>query len=117
MSRVHVIKSVGELQNHRSSGKSIVLMLSGKQCGPCRNIMPRVEQLAQQNPNILFLKAWCDEVPALFRGVSMPTFNFYLSGNRVYQFTGANVNQLVSAVGLLVKKTQASNSNDNNSEI
>ena len=98
---VYVIKSVAEFEHYRTSEKyqTVVLMLSGKQCGPCRNITPFVERLSQQYTNILFLKAWNDEVPQLFAGCrGMPSFLFFKSGKKVYEFAGANNNQLNDAV-------------------
>ena len=98
---VYVVKSVSEFERYRQSTKYkfVVLMLSGKQCGPCHQITPFVEQLSQQYKSILFLKALNDEVPQLFaQCTGMPAFLFFKQGKKVYEFTGANNNQLNDAV-------------------
>ena len=95
---------MSEFAHYRKS-KGMVLMLSGKTCGPCKGIEPYVDQLAADNPSIQFVKAMNDELPQLFAGCEgLPTFVFFIHGNREHQFTGANQSMLYKCVKLTVQK-------------
>jgi thiol-disulfide isomerase/thioredoxin len=50
----------------QSAGKLIVAYHTASWCGPCKMIWPHVLQLANTNPNVMFLKIDVDEVTCLF---------------------------------------------------
>lgn len=69
-------------------------------CGPCRQIAPFIEQLAQKYPNVTFIKVDSDKSSiSQERGITaLPTFQFFVGGNQVDELKGANANGIESRV-------------------
>ncbi|MDH7475984.1 MAG: thioredoxin [Microgenomates group bacterium] len=61
-------------------------------CGPCRITGPIIEELAEENKNIKFVKVNVDKNPdlaGLYSVFSIPTFIIFKNGQIVNQFMGA----------------------------
>jgi thioredoxin 1 len=59
--------------------KLIVVDFFANWCGPCLTIAPKFAQLAEQTPDVIFLKVDCDEAEALrehYGITKIPTFFF-----------------------------------------
>ncbi|KNC76166.1 hypothetical protein SARC_11323, partial [Sphaeroforma arctica JP610] len=71
-------------------------------CGPCKRIAPDVKNLAKKYAAAaVFLKVDVDQLPEtaqMYSVRSMPTFMFFLKGNKVDQFSGANVPKLEQTI-------------------
>lgn len=66
-----------------SEEKLIVVDFTATWCGPCRMIAPIFDQLAVDNPNVVFVKVDVDKLESVAGkcGISaMPTFQFYKGG-------------------------------------
>jgi thioredoxin 1 len=63
-------------------------------CAPCKVIAPKIDELAEHNPDVRFYKVNVDVSSdiATQEGVTaMPTFIFYKDGKRVDIVVGANL--------------------------
>lgn len=78
-----------------NSGLPVVVDLWGPKCGPCLALMPEVEALAEQyGQKIKFGKVNVMENRRLaiaLKVMSVPTFLFYLKGERKETITGDEV--------------------------
>eukprot|EP01083_Nonionella_stella_P255865 877635_1 len=100
---VNYIKTDAEFQElmEKSKEKLVVIDFTASWCGPCRMIAPVFEQMAVDNPTVIFIKIDVDDADQLAAkcGVSaMPTFMFYKDGKKIEEFKGANQNALKAAV-------------------
>ena len=74
-------------------GKKIVVDYWAKWCGPCRTLIPRLELLESQYPDVTFVKVDVDENmdACLDLGIrSVPTVIIYNGTNLVDRSQGAN---------------------------
>lgn len=72
-----------------------------RRCGPCKYIGPIFEKLAEENPDVEFVKVDVDEADdvAAACGIrAMPTFQFFRNGAKVDESMGADENMLRSKV-------------------
>ncbi|KAJ8905124.1 hypothetical protein NDN08_001634 [Rhodosorus marinus] len=73
-------------------------------CGPCRAIAPKLQRLAQENPDISFVGIDSEasaQNMSLFRDLqitSMPTFWFYVNGRQIMSVVGAREASLVQGI-------------------
>ncbi|XP_030049603.1 thioredoxin-like [Microcaecilia unicolor] len=84
--------------------KLVVIDFTATWCGPCRNIAPFFEDLAKQNPDVLFFKVDVDDAQdiAAFCAIKcMPTFLFYKNNTKIHEFSGANKDTLAAKVSEL----------------
>lgn len=91
-----------ELKN--AGDKLVVVDFFATWCGPCKKIAPIMKELAESNPNVVFLKVDVDEADDLAKDKNisaMPTFQFYKSGVMVKEFKGANEAELRKLVAEL----------------
>lgn len=62
-------------------------------CGPCKMTGPIIDQLAQENKNLKFVKVDVDKNPELtskYQVFSIPTFVLFKDGKTISQFVGAH---------------------------
>ena len=70
----------------------LVIQFGASWCGPCKQLMPFVEQLAQLNPQVQFVTVDTDEFEALstqFKITTLPTFVFFVRGQQMDVFIEA----------------------------
>ena len=66
-------------------------------CGPCQEIAPAFKSLAKEFPHVTFCKVDVDEnedTAEACQVTAMPTFQFFLGGQRVRQVQGADLKKL-----------------------
>ncbi|CAJ0568308.1 unnamed protein product, partial [Mesorhabditis spiculigera] len=77
----------------------VIIDFTASWCGPCKMISPVFEELAEQHPNVPFLKVDVDECTEAAGDVNaMPTFRVIKNGKKVKEFSGANADELKAMV-------------------
>ncbi|XP_028393303.1 protein disulfide isomerase-like 2-1 [Dendronephthya gigantea] len=77
----------------KNNNKLVVVDFTASWCGPCQRIAPVFEQLSNQFTDAVFLKVdvdQCREAAASFGIRAMPTFLFFLHGQKVDEMKGAD---------------------------
>ena len=95
------------------TGLPVVIDFYSDGCGPCRMVAPHFKRLAKQfKDRVVFAKVdinYNRETAGFARIRSMPTFQFYVNGKRVHQFSGADVNQIQSYAERYAREAEANN--------
>jgi len=81
--------------------KLVVVDFTATWCGPCQRIAPIFVKLAEEMPDVVFVKVDVDEneETSAACGIScMPTFQFYKSGEKVHEFSGASEEKITEAI-------------------
>jgi len=99
---VEQIESPGQFYDalKRAGDKLVVLDISTKTCGPCKFIYPHLVTMSKEQTDVVFLQIYGDfspETRELMKewGIrSVPTFNFYVNGEKVDAQGGANPDKL-----------------------
>ena len=76
-----------------------------ERCGPCQMIAPKFEEMANENPNAIFVKVDVDKMDTISQNAgvrAMPTFQFFKNGEKVDEMMGANVAGLKEKVSALI---------------
>ncbi|XP_019875278.1 thioredoxin-2 [Aethina tumida] len=84
-----------------AGGNLVVIDFFATWCGPCKMISPKLEELAQEYSDVVFLKVDVDEneeIAMEYNISSMPTFVFIKNGATVLTFSGANYDKLKAAI-------------------
>jgi thioredoxin len=88
--------TVEQLEQLKKEGKNILLDLFGIWCGPCKMLMPKLEQLETQHENVVFVKMDVDKNQeyALKLGVrGVPTVIIYNGEKLVDRTSGVQTNE------------------------
>ena len=88
-------------QEVMASDKPVLLDFWAPWCGPCRMVVPLVEELAQERPDIKVGKINVDEEAELasrFRIMSIPTLMVFKDGQLVQQAVGAKSKHAIEAM-------------------
>lgn len=121
--------SVIKLENDLESFKTIICKnevcpdlimcyFTAKWCSPCKQISPTVTNIAENNHHIKVLKIDvddCEDISEHCKIDCMPTFKFYKNNNieEVHSFSGADSNELIKTIELLLKTVEHKNKYDN----
>jgi len=100
MSAIIITKENFE-QEVLASEKPVLLDFWAPWCGPCRRVIPIVEEIAEENPDIKVGKINVDEEPELasrFQVVSIPSLFVVKNGEIVNRSVGAKPKQQILAM-------------------
>jgi thioredoxin len=81
--------------------KLVVVDFTATWCGPCQRIAPLFAKLAEELPEVVFVKVDVDDndETAQACGISaMPTFQFFKGASKVHEFSGASEDLIRQAV-------------------
>ena len=102
---VAYVRSIEEwrelLQSAQADGVAVVVDFTATWCGPCQRIAPVFAKLAEEMPDIVFVKVDVDEneETAGACGIqAMPTFQFYKTGAKAHEFSGASEEKIKEAI-------------------
>lgn len=90
-----------QFEDFIASDKLSVIDFTAAWCGPCKQISPVFEQIAESTPSILCVKVDIDEEPDLANRcmvTSVPSFVFYRNGKEVHRINGANKSALTDYI-------------------
>jgi len=86
-------KSDSDTQLKDAGNKLVVIDFYATWCGPCKMIAPKLEEMAAQFSDVIFLKVDVDdneEVASVYEISCMPTFIFIKNSVKISEFSGAN---------------------------
>ena len=98
---VKELESVDDFKNAIASSKLTIVDFFATWCGPCKAIAPKLEDLAESNPNIQVVKVDVDKLEDLSQeqGITaMPTFLFFKNGSKLDSIRGANIDSIKALV-------------------
>jgi len=81
-----------------------MLYFTAEWCGPCKQIAPKIAELADNNPSVAFVKIIADETEnaqEIFNEFSVravPSFVFIQNGEVVEKVTGSNFSKVQELV-------------------
>lgn len=82
----------------------MVVDFTAKWCGPCKLIMPLLESLAKENPEVTFLKVDVDELASVAEECeikAMPTILFFKEGKLLHKIVGGYKTEITKKVAEL----------------
>jgi len=102
-SNVHSVESKADFEKQlaEAGNKLVVVDFFAEWCGPCKQIAPQIDILANTMTDVVFLKVDVDqnEEIASDQGINcMPTFKLFLNGKMVESFEGANLDKIKDSI-------------------
>ena len=103
------------LQKHATeTGLPVIVDFYSDGCGPCRMMAPIFKKLAQEvgQDKAVFVKVDTStqhELSSKYQIRSLPTFNFFLGGKKVDQFSGAGEAQLRQMTQQVIRESETQN--------
>jgi len=96
---VHIVIDSNDFneQLKEAGNKLVVVDFFATWCGPCKIIGPKVDTMAEQFTDVVFLKVDvddCEDIASKYEISCMPTFLFFKSGEKVETFSGANAEKI-----------------------
>jgi thioredoxin 1 len=103
---IHHITELTEFQTLIAQNTKVVVDFTATWCGPCKMISPEFDKLSQDTnySQWTFCKVDVDdgdEIANECNITAMPTFHYYVNGKLADQFSGADVNTLVTKIKAL----------------
>jgi len=98
---VAMVATKAEFDTTIAQDKLIVVDFTATWCGPCQRIAPVFAKLAEEMPDVVFIKVDVDEneETAAACGIqAMPTFQFYIKGEKKEEFSGASEEKIREAI-------------------
>ncbi|KAJ7134656.1 thioredoxin-like protein [Mycena epipterygia] len=99
---IQSIKQWNEIvQASTDAGKTVVVDFHAEWCGPCKQIAPKYNSLAAENPQVQFLRVDVDQqtqIAQTFQVTAMPTFYAIKAKNVVGMLRGADPQGLTRLV-------------------
>ena len=81
--------STTQLSEIITQNKNIVVDVYAEWCGPCKRLSPIINELAQKNKDILFVKINSkDEIAKQFGVRSLPTLIYFADGKEIHRSIG-----------------------------
>ncbi|XP_054253314.1 thioredoxin [Indicator indicator] len=104
---VKIVSNLSEFEAElKAAGtKLVVVDFSATWCGPCKMIKPVFHNLSEKYGEVVFIEIDVDDAQDVATHCDvkcMPTFQFYKSGNKVQEFSGANKEKLEETIKSLV---------------
>jgi thioredoxin len=90
-----------QVKQLQAEGKKLVVDYWATWCGPCKSLIPRLEAMESNYPDITFVKVNVDENTdsALQLGIrSVPTVMIYRGDELVNRSTGANIDSVYTKI-------------------
>jgi len=98
---VAMVGTLDEFKKVTGEEKLTVVDFTATWCGPCQRIAPAFAKMAEDLPDIQFIKVDVDEndETAQACGIqAMPTFQFYKKGEKLGEFSGASEEKIKEAI-------------------
>jgi thioredoxin 1 len=89
---VQQVSTLSDFHKVTAKGSVVIDFMTGW-CGPCRQIAPKIDELARSNTNVSFYKVDIDEASELAtvsKVGAVPTFHFFKDGSLVGKVVGAD---------------------------
>ncbi|CDH53159.1 predicted protein [Lichtheimia corymbifera JMRC:FSU:9682] len=99
-------KNLEEFNKLIAENKKVAIDFHATWCGPCKLIAPKFKTFAAENSDVTYAKIDVDDVADVAAEVgvrAMPTFVFYLDGQKFDEVVGANAAKLKEAIEKLAK--------------
>lgn len=102
MSLIKHVSSMGEFNAFLAQKTKLsVVDFFATWCGPCKQIAPYFAKMSESFPKVNFIKVDVDQAQDIaqkYQIRAMPTFAFFLNGNKVDSVEGADVQRVQSLV-------------------
>merc|ERR1739848_906629 len=98
---VALLATKAEFDDALACEQLVVVDFTATWCGPCQRIAPVFAALADEMPDVKFVKVDVDEneETAGACGIqAMPTFQYYKNGAKVHEFSGASEEKIKEAI-------------------